>query len=439
LDKAAKQQTFRTLSEAELRRDVLIPLLGKMGFRAASEYHGSREHGKDIVCFDIDRLQKRRYLAVVAKITDLSGSVSSSSGLMEVLHQTEQCFNENYYDLFGMQAITMDEVWIVTSGRIVPGAADAVFGKLKKSNLAKLARVIPGEQLVELVDEYFPTYWDLSTESAEHIRGQRDRLQTFLRDLLRKLGGSDPQVNEVLSALKTSSWKPEITVGYARDWRLGRASAYSIELARMDSKYPKGIASDQCGEIESAFFAAREAVRHELFKVEEIFENGEKVLSTNDPREFLNDFDEHLSQEYPFHRSFHSDAIQKIGYLEDGLNDVDWFLERATKAGRAEDIIHLVESLQALENDLVEYLSGIDAEEFSLTWKIVKGKIMLQYDSVPLEGEDGFTTWNKLEIPTNKRWGPTSRRITAQDVIVSAQLSLRAHVEKWLPEDPDSV
>ena len=40
-----------------------MPLLGRMGMRAATEYHGAREHGKDIVCFDVDRLGERRYIS----------------------------------------------------------------------------------------------------------------------------------------------------------------------------------------------------------------------------------------------------------------------------------------------------------------------------------------------------------------------------------------
>ena len=94
MDPKQKLEVLRHLTESDLRRDVIIPLLGRMDFRAVSEYHGPREHGKDIVCFTIDKLGQRRYLAVVAKTSDLSGAVSSSDGLMEVLHQTEQCFNE---------------------------------------------------------------------------------------------------------------------------------------------------------------------------------------------------------------------------------------------------------------------------------------------------------------------------------------------------------
>jgi len=144
MDNKDKLQNLRNLSERQMRQDLLIPLLGRMKYRAATEYNGAREHGKDIVCFDDDKLGQRRYLAIVAKISDLTGSVSSNEGLRGVLYQTEQCFNEPYHDLFGMNSITMNEVWIVTTGRVVPGAADSVFGMLEKTNLAKLTRVIAG-------------------------------------------------------------------------------------------------------------------------------------------------------------------------------------------------------------------------------------------------------------------------------------------------------
>lgn len=176
------------------------------------EYHGAREHGKDIVCFHFDKLKQRRYLAIVAKISDLSGSVSSKDGLPEVLHQGEQCFNESYHDLFGMRKLTMDEVWIVTTGRVISGAADAISGRLDKTNLAKLIRIVSGEHLVGLLDEYYPTYWNVSGESADQVRSQRDRILSFVRSLLRTLGVSSDEEIAVIGQLLNSAWTPSTTV-----------------------------------------------------------------------------------------------------------------------------------------------------------------------------------------------------------------------------------
>lgn len=131
----SKIERLRLLDEKALREDVLVPLLGRMGYKAVTVYHGSRERGKDIVCFDYDRLQNREYMAVVVKTADLDGSINSANGLPEVVRQVQQCFDVPYEDLFGMDRVTMHEVWVVTSGRVVSGAADSIFDTLQKSNL----------------------------------------------------------------------------------------------------------------------------------------------------------------------------------------------------------------------------------------------------------------------------------------------------------------
>ena len=69
---------LKKLSEADLRREVLIPLFGAMGFRDVTELHGSSELGKDIVMWQEDLLRGRVTLAVVAKSVRISaGRVSS--------------------------------------------------------------------------------------------------------------------------------------------------------------------------------------------------------------------------------------------------------------------------------------------------------------------------------------------------------------------------
>ena len=248
-----KVRRLQEISEATLRREVLIPLLGRMGFKAATEYHGAREHGKDIVCFDTHKLGGRKYLAIVAKVCDLTWSASSTAGLSDVLNQVEQSFNERYTDLFGMQTVTMDEVWVVTTGRIVTGAADTVTGRLEKHNLTKLVRFVSGEKLVELIDEHYRSYWDQEGETLDRVYEQRDRFHRFLRELLKKLGATEAQVDEVTSPLLHSTWLPSIHEVNER--RLRRVGSY--ELIVGSSSYAKGLASDQCGDIAAALKVRR--------------------------------------------------------------------------------------------------------------------------------------------------------------------------------------
>ena len=140
MDIKTKTSKLDRIDEKALRESILVPLMSRMGFKAVTLYHGSRERGKDIICFDYDRLGSREYLAVVAKASDLDGTVSSSESLREIAYQIEQCFDVPYEDLFRMTRITMDRVWVVTSRRIIPGAADPVFSYLEKRNLSKLVR-----------------------------------------------------------------------------------------------------------------------------------------------------------------------------------------------------------------------------------------------------------------------------------------------------------
>jgi hypothetical protein len=71
MDPNPKISRLRNLDEQALRETVLVPLLMRMGLKAVMIYHGPRERGKDIICFDLDRLGRREYMAVVAKVTDL--------------------------------------------------------------------------------------------------------------------------------------------------------------------------------------------------------------------------------------------------------------------------------------------------------------------------------------------------------------------------------
>ena len=175
---------LHSLDEKALRENLLIPLLTRMGLKAAAVYHGPRERGKDIICFDTDRLGNREFVGVVAKTTTLDGSVSSSNSLREVLYQIEQCFNVPYEDLFGMTRVSMDRVWVVTSQKIVSGAADSIFDQLAKNNLSKLVSFIGGETLLSLIDQHYPAYWDQSLEPVHVLTEQKHRLASFIRRLL---------------------------------------------------------------------------------------------------------------------------------------------------------------------------------------------------------------------------------------------------------------
>jgi hypothetical protein len=436
MDNTDKLQKLAELSEAELRRDLLIPLLGRMQYQAATEYHGPREHGKDIVCFEIDRLQDRRYLGVVAKVGDLTGSASDRNGLMTVLNQTEQCFNEPYFDLFGMRAVTMHEVWIVTAGRVVPGAAESVKGRLQKYNLDKLTRIISGTQLVELVDRHYPTFWGRAIESPENVRGQRDRHRDFLAHLLNRLGGNPHQIADVIATIENSTRLPNISVEGSSRWHLTWASSYSVDLERVVDAYPRGMVGQECGHLYRAFNAARREIRSSLYEIEETLDEAERVLKEADPHAFVRAVKERLRGRYPFSEKWGRgrEALSEIFYLEAGLDEADNFLARVDAAGQRESFVRVVEAIDSLASQMQEYIRGVDSDEFTLTWELTDSGVSVRYESDPEAEVGGFQTTHRRVIRrTNGEVVPLD--LSAEKVIEAAQFAFREFLEERLPEN----
>src|SRR5690606_27479228 len=132
-----KKEILNSLKEKEFRQDLIIPLLSKMGYLAPIEYHGINERGKDIICFEYDKLTEQRFLSVVAKIGDLTGNAATNTGLITIVNQVQQAFDNPYEDLFNMRQVFINEVWVMTTGKIVSGAQDSVINTLRKNNLDK--------------------------------------------------------------------------------------------------------------------------------------------------------------------------------------------------------------------------------------------------------------------------------------------------------------
>lgn len=346
MDSTEKLRLLRALSEAELRRDVLMPLLSLMGFHAPTERHGPMERGKDIICFDVDRLGNRFNLAIVAKCDDLTGSVSDSRGVREVVYQVEQAFREPVRDLFGMREIDIEQVWIVTSGRVLPTAAEAVLGVMKATNLHRRIRIISGENLVALIDRYFPSYWTGAPESMEQVKSQRDRTLQFCRELLLRIGASASEVDSIAAALLHSPYPPSVRAFQPRG-RVTHASAYGIEVMPEPETYRHAFYSTQCGLISEQIVKAKKAVEYAGCEAEEALENIAKTLAYQDPHEFIAEFDRRLRNEYPFYGrdGYAADALTELDELEMGLRDIDMLVSHLRQAKKFEWAAALCDSV----------------------------------------------------------------------------------------------
>ena len=424
-----KLTKLRQLNERDLRENVLLPLLTRLGYSAPTIYHGSQERGKDIITYRTDPIGQREYLAVVAKSVDLSGSVSSSRGLREVIYQVEQCFDIPYEDLFGMTRVSIDRVWIVTSRRILSGAANSILDSLKKNNLAKLIRCISAELLVDLIDDKYPAFWDDSLEPVDVLREQKARLTRFCQDLLSALGGNQSEIRATINTVLHSYSPPQIAI--PPDRTLTRLAPYRIDLDSIVEPYGYEFKLS-CGSIREAFVEAKQKLYYAMFDVDEIMENYGEAVDETDPKEFLDTFREKLRKDYPFFQSYGGRALdvdRAIEYLDEGLRE---FMELQTglqAAGRWEWAIALVTSASALESDVKSFLQHLEKDDFTLYWLVSDVRstpvLRLEYAQPEPTNVTFVTKHTRNVVPSGKE---DARSITTRDIISEIQRTITEYL-----------
>lgn len=437
ISRSDKLSALQALDERSVRERVIVPLLGRMGLHAAQVYHGPREYGKDVICFDYNRLGGRTYLGVVVKIEGLSGSVSAPTCLREVLYQAERCFDVPYHNLYDMNEITMDQVWIVTTGKIVPGAADSIAEYLRKSNLAKLVRFVSGEQLVDLLNQHYPAFWNREIESIEAIREQRDRVVAFLKKLLISLQANPDEVRAIAENLLDSQYPPAIR--YNESITLSGLSPYSIELVDMPDIYRHAIYSDECGIIHDQFRAARKELASAMREIEEVSFKYDEVVKQNDPARFVEAFKDELADEYPFWKATTGtvrDAIKAIQSLEQGLRDVEALLEILRSKGKLEWALQLFDSVMQHEAEVERFIPTVQTDQFSLHWPVtlVGGKETVTLSFAPQEAvqETVFVTTHKRMVSAGLNWNRerSERLVKAREVLDAVLWEVRKYINQ---------
>ena len=143
---------IQSLSEADLRSQVLVPLFTKMGFNDVVEHHGALEFGKDIVFRELDRFGEYIYYGVAAKRGDIHGSVGKSGNVSEVFYQAQQAFGEPWVDPFDARPHMIDRVIITTSGKITQVAILSISERMRGQNI----RFVDGRKIVNLINQYSP-------------------------------------------------------------------------------------------------------------------------------------------------------------------------------------------------------------------------------------------------------------------------------------------
>lgn len=435
-----KIEILEKLSEQEFRQDVIVPLLSKMGFIAPMEYHGTNEKGKDIICFEYDKLREQRFLSVVAKVGDLTGSASTNAGLMNVVNQVQQAFDNPYDDLFNMNQVNLNEVWIMTTGKIVSGAEQSVIQTLRKHNLDKQIRFISNIRLIQLIDSHFSTYWNSNTETKESVIIQRDRLLNFIERLLQSNNVDKVTIESVKSTILYSDYSPSISKN-TEGLYISRVSPYSIEFSVIDKEYDDYIFSKTYGITKEYFSEAKNNLARSFSYIEETIDHANRISKITNPEEFISESYNNLTSEYPFHNSYGnaSDFLQSLQYLEEGLYDLKYFKKFLIHKNKFEWAKELSESIPKLLPEITTIVENCKEEELIINYSVSEDNraIMIQYNAK--SNSICFTTRFKLVDTTHKYNKDNSRsrdgRINPTHIVYIALSKFRIYLETILEYD----
>lgn len=432
-----KKEILNNLHEKEFRQDLIIPLLSKMGYLAPIEYHGSNERGKDIVCFEYDRLNEQRFLSVVAKTGDLTGNASTNQGLMTVVNQIQQAFDSPYEDLYNMRQVFINEVWVMTTGKIVSGAQDSVISTLRKSNLDKQIRIIGDDRLIHLVDKHFSTYWNSNSETKESVIIQRDRLLTFIESLLSANNVDKSTIEALKSSILYSSFNPRIS-NNIEGLHISTVSPYSIELAKIDMDFDDFIVSKTYGVTSKIFHSAKKQLSRSFFDIEEVIDRAEKISKLTNPWEFVLGARSKLSRDYPFERPYGdaSEFMDSVSYLEEGLMELRYFKAFLKHMHKLDWAKKLSKSITNLLSEIEKIILNNNEQDIIINYKIndLDDKVLIEYNT----NADTICFTSKFKRIDTKGYDRNKDgTIQPIKVIDLALFEFRDYIEKLLEYDQE--
>ncbi len=176
------------MNEKDLRNLILIPLLRAMKYQDVHEYHGGREHGKDIVCWKNNDLGYRKNLALVVKAQPVSGKAKVDKATAgEIQTQINQCFGKLYLDPVNSSSQSVHQCWVVSNHPINETAIDAIVSAMGNSVHRENVDFVGIDKLWNLIEQYMPIQATL--QKLEEVRQDFDSLDTHYR-LEARISGS---------------------------------------------------------------------------------------------------------------------------------------------------------------------------------------------------------------------------------------------------------
>jgi len=152
-----KQEIINFLAsqkENDFTKNVLTPLLKKMGFEWVDFHGGVIEEGKDVIAYRTDAFNDREYWAFQVKRIDDSSITKAKPAYKELVDQIQDMFHIPIKTKTGLEIIP-DKIIAVTPNQISTRMLQTKFQVLFKEGKVK---VIDGSDLFQQISDNWPTF-----------------------------------------------------------------------------------------------------------------------------------------------------------------------------------------------------------------------------------------------------------------------------------------
>jgi hypothetical protein len=168
----SKVSHFSYKDEREFEAEYIIPLLESLGYASVVRYHGTREHGKDLIVGEIGRLGHPRFLGIQVKYENIS--LAQVEGIIADAHQA---FRMPFlHPVNGMQE-RISEFYMMNGGRISTEARDQFYAAVRPAYGANV-RLYSGDNMKDIV----PHDADLLVGMRHEIEVNASRMRPLLDD-----------------------------------------------------------------------------------------------------------------------------------------------------------------------------------------------------------------------------------------------------------------
>lgn len=139
------------MEEEDFKKEIIIPTLRRLGFDEIRDNHGIREFGKDIIFSKFDEFGLKRFYAAQVKSKDINGR--NAGDFDDVIGHAMRAFAVTFTDIFTKKEVSIDEFYVIISGRFLGNAIDIIKNSPKISGWSRLIHFIDGEFMQKLYSQ----------------------------------------------------------------------------------------------------------------------------------------------------------------------------------------------------------------------------------------------------------------------------------------------